>query len=127
MGCRTIVADLTQAGGMKAAAFSVEAFGAEIATAMSVDDQGRTMHVHFYRNGASPILSDAFPEHGHVLQPPQAFALMPMVDDLDARDAQAVAAGATTVMPPADMFWGDRYDHLHDPCGVLWTINQQRR
>ena len=94
-----LVADLTLAGAMKAAAFYVEAFGAEIATAMSVDDQGRTMHVHFYRNGASPILSDAFPEHGHVLQPPQAFALMPMVDDLDARDAQAVAAGATAVMP----------------------------
>lgn len=43
-----LVADLTQA-----AAFYVEAFGAEIATAMSVDDQGRTMHVHFHRNGAS--------------------------------------------------------------------------
>ena len=62
-----------------------------------------------------------------MLQPPQAFALMPMVDDLDARYAQAVAAGATAVMPPADMFWRDRYGQLHDPFGVLWTMNQQGR
>jgi len=62
-----------------------------------------------------------------VLQRPQAFALMPMVDDLDPRYAQAVAAGASAVMPPADMFWRDRYGRLHDPCGVLWTMNQHRR
>ena len=41
--------------------------------------------------------------------------------------AQAVAAEATTVMPPADMFWRDRYGQLHDPFGVLWTMNQQGR
>ena len=88
------------------AAFYVEAFGAEIATAMPVDDQGRTMHVHLHVNGASLMLSEAFPERGHVLQPPQAFALMLMVDDIDARYAQAVAVGATAVMLVADMFWG---------------------
>ena len=49
-----------------------------------------------------------------------------MVDDLDARYAQAVAAGATAVMPTADMFWGDRYAQPHDAFGVLWTMDQQR-
>ena len=123
-GC--LVGYLTLAWAAKAA-FYVGAFGAEIATAMPVDDQGRTMHVHLHVNGASLVLSEAFPERADVLQPPQAFALMLMVDDIDARYAQAVAVGATAVMLLADMFWGDRYDQLGDPFGVLWAMNQQRR
>jgi uncharacterized glyoxalase superfamily protein PhnB len=122
-----LVPYLTVAGAMKAAEFYVRAFEAEIVTAMPVDDQGRTMHVHLHVNGASLMLGDAFPEHGHSLQPPQAFALMLMVDDIDGRYAHAVAAGATAVMPPADMFWGDRYGQLRDPFGVLWAMNQQKR
>jgi PhnB protein len=27
-------------------------------------------------------------------------------------------------MPPADMFWGDRYGQLKDPFGVTWAMNQ---
>jgi len=27
-------------------------------------------------------------------------------------------------MPPADMFWGDRYAQLRDPFGVAWAMNQ---
>jgi PhnB protein len=27
------------------------------------------------------------------------------------------------VMPPADMFWGDRYGQLRDPFGVTWAMN----
>jgi PhnB protein len=27
------------------------------------------------------------------------------------------------MMPPADMFWGDRYGQLKDPFGVVWAIN----
>lgn len=108
-----LVADLTQA------AFYVEAFGAEIATAMSVDDQGRTMHVHLHVNGASLMVKRRVSRARHVLQRPQAFTPMPMLDDLDARYAQAVAAGATAVMPPADMFWGDCYDQAHESFGLL--------
>jgi uncharacterized glyoxalase superfamily protein PhnB len=26
-------------------------------------------------------------------------------------------------MPPADMFWGDRYGQVKDPFGILWAIN----
>jgi uncharacterized glyoxalase superfamily protein PhnB len=122
-----LVPYLTVAGATKAADFYVRAFGAEIATAMPADDQGRTMHVHLHVNGASLMLSDAFPEHGHSLQPPQAFTLMLMVDDIDARYARAVEAGATAEMPLADMFWGDRYGQLRDPFGVLWAMNQPKR
>ena len=36
--------------------------------------------------------------------------------------ARAVEAGATAVMPPADMFWGDRYGRLVDPFGHHWSL-----
>ncbi len=31
-------------------------------------------------------------------------------------------AGATTLMPPMDMFWGDRYSQVTDPFGHSWAI-----
>jgi uncharacterized glyoxalase superfamily protein PhnB len=113
-------------GAMKAAAFYQRAFGAELATAMPVDDKGRTMHVHLYINGSSLMLSDAYPEHGHPLQAPQAFNLTLEVDDIDAWWRRAVEAGSQVVMPVADMFWGARYGQLRDPFGVLWAMNQQK-
>lgn len=95
-----LVAYLTVDGAMKAAEFYARAFGAEIVASMPADEQGRTMHVHLYVNGSSLMLSDAFPEHGHPLQAPQSFSLMLTVDAIDARYAEAVAAGATALMPP---------------------------
>ena len=41
---------------------------------------------------------------------------------MDAVFARAVAAGAKPVMPPADMFWGDRYGSVTDPFGHRWSI-----
>ena len=43
-------------------------------------------------------------------------------EDVDAAFKQAVDAGATPVMPPADMFWGDRYSRVNDPFGHQWSI-----
>jgi uncharacterized glyoxalase superfamily protein PhnB len=61
------------------------------------------------------------------LEKPQGFNLMLPVDDIDARFQRAVDAGATVVMPVADMFWGDRYGQLRDPFGVTWAMNQGKR
>ncbi|BCM82166.1 VOC family protein [Methylobacterium indicum] len=114
-------------GALKAAEFYARAFGAKIVAAMPADPQGRTPHVHLHVNGSSLMLSDAFPEHGCGLQAPQAFTLTLMVEDIDARYARAVEAGATAVTPPAEMFWGDRYGQVRDPFGVVWAMNQQKR
>jgi uncharacterized glyoxalase superfamily protein PhnB len=84
------------------------------------------MHVHLYVNGTSLMLSDPYPEHGYAPQMPQAFHLMLPVDDIDAWWQRAVDAGATVVMPVAEMFWGDRYGQLRDPFGVLWAMDQPR-
>jgi len=119
-----IVAYLQLDGAMRAAAFYQSAFGAELAFAYPPDDRGRTMHAHLYINGSSLMLSDPYPEHGCALQAPQGFTMTLMVDDIEAWWKRAIDAGATPVMPPADMFWGDRYAQLRDPFGVAWAMNQ---
>jgi uncharacterized glyoxalase superfamily protein PhnB len=118
-----VVAYLSLEGAIKAAAFYQKAFGAEIAASHPPDDKGRTMHVHLYINGSSVMLSDPYPEHGHPYVPAAGFSLMLPVDDIDAWFKRAIDAGCTSVMPPADMFWGDRYGQLKDPFGVLWALN----
>ena len=118
-----IVPYLTVDGATKAADFYTRAFAAEIAAIMPPDEKGRTMHAHVYINGNSLMMSDAYPEHGHPLQQPAAFSVMLKVDDADAWYDRAIAAGCTAIMPPADMFWGDRYGQLKDPFGILWAVN----
>jgi len=49
------------------------------------------------------------------------------VEDVDASFKQAVEPGATVVMPPADMFWGDRYGQLKDPFGHIWSLATHKR
>lgn len=44
------------------------------------------------------------------------------VEDSDALFEQAVAAGATVVMPMTDMFFGSREGRVADPAGNIWTI-----
>lgn len=113
---------LTVDGASRAAEFYKRAFGAEEVARHPVDEKGRTMHIHLYIKGGSVMLSDAYPEYGHALQTPQAFALHLQVDDVDAWWNRAVEAGAKIEMPLQIMFWGDRYGQLRDPVGVLWSI-----
>lgn len=43
-------------------------------------------------------------------------------DDVDALYARATKAGAKSVMPPQDMFWGDRMCTVRDPDGHMWSF-----
>jgi uncharacterized glyoxalase superfamily protein PhnB len=80
------------------------------------------MHSHLYINGASVMLSDPFPEHGHPYVPAAGFSLMLPVKDVDSWWQRAVDAGCVPTMKPEDMFWGDRYGQAKDPFGVLWAF-----
>lgn len=111
-------------GAVKAAEFYVKAFGAEIAAMYPPDEQGRTMHVHLYLQGGSLMLADFYPEQGHGFEAPAAFNLTLQVSDIAKAYQRAVDAGATPIMPPQEMFWGDTYGQLKDPFGVMWSMNQ---
>ena len=119
-----VVAYLQVDGAAKAAEFYQRAFGATEAGRQPLDETGRTMHIHLYVNGSSLMLSDAFPEHGYALERPQGFELMLQVKNIDAWWDRAIAAGAESIMPVQEMFWGARYGQGRDPFGVRWSFNQ---
>jgi uncharacterized glyoxalase superfamily protein PhnB len=86
---------------------------------------GKVMHACVSINGSSVMLVDENPQWKAL--GPKALGGTPvtihlMVDDVDKSFARAVSAGATVVMPVADMFWGDRYGVLQDPFGHSWSI-----
>jgi len=49
-------------------------------------------------------------------------SLMLYVEDVDARVAQAVAAGAKLTRPLANQFYGDRTGGIEDPFGYHWYL-----
>ena len=105
--------------------FYAKAFGAREFFRMPAPDGNKLMHAEL-RIGESPLmLTDEFPEMGS--QSPStlggtAVTIHLYVEDVDAVYERAVAAGATAVMPPQDMFWGDRYGRLLDPFGHSWSL-----
>ena len=109
-----------------AIAWYSQAFGATEVHRLPADDGRRLMHAHVIINGASLMLHDEFPEY---VAPGEAEAaggggltLHLQVDDTDAWFDRAVRAGGRAAMPPADMFWGDRYGQIVDPFGYRWSI-----
>ena len=57
---------------------------------------------------------EGWPAHGLVAQI--------YVENSDALFEQAVAAGASVIMPMTDMFFGSREGRISDPFGNVWTI-----
>lgn len=54
--------------------------------------------------------------------PALAAGLHVYVPDTDATYGRALAAGATSLMAPADMFYGERGASVRDPLGITWHI-----
>lgn len=108
--------------------FYKKAFGAEEITRVPAPDGKRMMHAAISIDGSQVMLADDFPEYcGGKSHTPQALGGTPVtihryVDDCDAAIERAEQAGATVTMPPADMFWGDRYGQVTDPFGHVWSL-----
>lgn len=124
-GFHTVTPHLIVRDAAKAIEFYKKAFGAEEICRMPVPD-GRLMHAQLKIGNSMIMLCDEFPEHECGLSPQSlktAHATMHIfVEDVDKAYQRAVDAGANAVMPPMDMFWGDRYGRLVDPFGQPWSI-----
>jgi PhnB protein len=112
-------------GADKAIEFYKKAFGAREMGRMPGPD-GKVMHAELMFGNSYLMLSEACPEMGGN-KDPMALGGSPVsvhfyVDNVDAVFNQAVAAGAKAKMPPADMFWGDRFCKITDPFGHDWSI-----
>jgi uncharacterized glyoxalase superfamily protein PhnB len=104
--------------------FYKKAFGAEEMVRMPTPD-GKIMHAEIRIGDSVVFLSEEAPSMGSVApQPgtPTSISLHLYVEDVDAAYKRAVEAGATAKMPPADMFWGDRFSKVSDPFGHAWSI-----
>ena len=123
-GMHSLTPHITCAGAADAIAFYKKAFNAVELFRMAGPD-GKLMHGCVKIGDSQLMLADDFPQWGgfdpHALKgSPVTIHLQ--VEDVDASFAQAVAAGATVVMPVTDMFWGDRYGQLTDPFGHRWAL-----
>jgi PhnB protein len=115
-------------GAAEAIAFYTRAFGARELYRMPGAD-GRVMHAELELGDARLMLSDENPAQGAVSPlglAGSAMSLLHYVDDVDAAFAKALAAGASELMPPSDMFWGDRFGIVQDPFGHRWQIATHR-
>src|SRR5262245_26169563 len=128
-GFRTITPHLTVQGGRKAIDFYKKAFGAEeLGTHIMAGDS--VMHASIRIGDSILMLNDEFPQMD--AKGPQTIGGTPVtlhlfVPDVDAAFDRAIRAGAKTVMPVADQFWGDRYGVVADPFGHHWSIATHKR
>lgn len=120
---------LTVKGADAAIAFYKQAFGATENMRMAAKDGKRLMHASLTINGGIVMLSDEFPEHGGPPAParekpaPVAVSIaLAAPSDVDATFRRGVDSGAWGAVPPADMFWGDRFAILVDPFGHRWML-----
>ena len=104
--------------------FYKKALGAVELMRMPAPD-GRIGHAEI-KIGDSPVmLADEFPGMGARSARTlggSPISLMVYVEDVDARVAQAVAAGAKLVRPVANQFYGDRTGGIDDPFGYHWYL-----
>ena len=131
-GVHSLTPHLVVDGAERAIAFYKRAFGAVEKFRFNHPGDKRIGHAHLQIGDSALFLADSFPEYGGGCRTPAQLGGSPVsihlyVEDVDATFAQAVAAGATAVMPPQDMFWGDRYGRLTDPFGHSWSVATHKR
>ena len=124
-GHHAVTPYLTIAGADKAIAFYKKAFGAVEVGRMTAPGGDGVMHAELKIGDSFLFLADVCPQTGS--RDPKALGGTPVgihlyVENVDAVFDRAVAAGATAKMPPADMFWGDRFAKLTDPFGHDWSL-----
>jgi len=123
-GYHTLTPSLTVKDGAKAIEFYKKAFGAQERMRLPGPD-GRLMHAELQVGDSIVMLGEEMPEMG-CKEPASVGAvsssLYLYVPDVDAAFNRAVQAGAKALMPPADMFWGDRFGTVEDPSGHRWGL-----
>ena len=116
-GYHTVTPYLVVRGAANMIEFAKKAFGAEaVGEAMKRPD-GTIMHTQIKIGDSLIMVSDASAQN----QPTQTMLYI-YVPNVDAMYQRAVAAGATSMMEPTDMFYGDRSGGVKDPSGISWFI-----
>lgn len=120
-----IVPYLCLEGAERAIEYYERAFGAKQARRELTPD-GKVLHCSLRIGPSAFMLAEAFP--GSPMTPPSRSGVTGVMvhlnlEDVDGFFARAVEHGATAIMPPADMFWGERYAMFRDPFGHVWSVS----
>jgi PhnB protein len=123
-GYHTITPYLAVENATEAIDFYQRAFGAQERVRMD-GPQGSIMHAELQIGDSMIMLSDPFPQ-ASTKTPKElggtTISIFAYVEDIDSVYKQAIDAGASSLMEPDDMFWGDRFGSVQDPFGHSWTI-----
>lgn len=117
-GYRTVTPFLMVRGSEDLARFVEKAFGGKIESIVR-DADGTAMHIEATIGDSRIMIGEA------TEGPPMSTALHLYVDDADAMFRQAMQAGASSVMEPADQFWGDHMGAVRDRFGNVWFVSTQ--
>lgn len=123
-GMHTVTPHLVCADAAKAIDFYKKAFGATELMRLPGPD-GRLWHAAIRIGDSTVMLVDEMPEWkslGPAALKGTPVSLHLYVENADALAERAVAAGARTVMPINETFWGDRYGLIEDPFGHRWSV-----
>jgi PhnB protein len=128
-GYHVVTPYLTLRNAAQAIEFYKSAFGAEQTVRMDSPD-GKVMHAEIRIGDSVVMLGEESPEMGN--HSPETLGgstagLMIYSENVDQAFERAIKAGAKAVMPPTEMFWGDRYARLTDPFGHKWSLGQHIR
>ena len=107
-------------GADKAVEFYKAVFGAKEEFRMNGPD-GKIMHVALKIGDSKIMMTEDRPEMNMSMGVTKSSTYV-YVDDPDAALKKAKKRGATAVMEPADMFYGDRTACFTDPFGQVWTV-----
>jgi PhnB protein len=124
-GYHTATPYLIVSDAARALEFYQRAFGAKELMRFAAPD-GKIGHAEIKIGDSVIMLADEFPQMGY--RGPKALGGSPVsiliyIDDVDARFARALAAGAVQTQPVEDKFYGDRSGTLVDPFGHVWTLS----
>lgn len=126
----SVIPYLVVKGAADALEFYKRAFGMEEAMRMESPDGSSIVHAELRHGNGVIFLADEFPQQG-CLSPASvggtSVTIHLHVQEIDTAFKTAVEAGAEAVMPPQDMFWGDRYGRLRCPFGHDWAMAQHVR
>jgi len=123
-GYHTVTPYLSVHDAAKAIDFYKRAFDATEVHRMA-GSHGKITHAEIKIGDSIVMLADEM--SGSECRSPQALggtttSIFLYVKDIDAVYNKAIAAGAKSTMPPADMFWGDRFGKIADPFGHSWSL-----
>lgn len=123
-GYHSITPSLSFSGTEEAIVWYKNIFGASEKMKVNGNDK-KVMHAELEIGDSLIFLAEENPEYKNKTPKStqgNSINLHLYVEDVDDTIKKAVQNGATLLMAPMDMFYGDRVGNIEDPFGYSWTL-----